>query len=798
MTRLDRLGADLGRVVTTHRWKSVVVGLVLAVLCCLGVTRARFSTDYRIFFSKGDPGLSAFEALEKVFTKTDNVLFVVKANDGRVFAPDALEALQELTDESWKLPFASRVDSLVDYPSASAVGDDIVVGAFVKGPARTLSAVEISKLERAVMAEPILVGSLVARDARTAAVNVTLRLPAKDPREVAEAADAARALALDVRARHPALDVRVSGMALVNEAFMQASIRDMGVMIPLMVVVVLAAMAFMTRSVMGTLASASVLAISGVMTMAFAGWMNYPLTPPAVAAPMIVLTMAVANGVHVVIAVTDSVAAGRSKKDAIALSLASNFDAITYSWLTTMVGFVCLNYSDAPPVTHLANMTAFGGTVAFVYSVTFLPALMALLPVRVSLRYRQRLERTSRRYDWLADLVMRRRGVILALAGAVTVAGGWEASRLETNDQFVRYFSASLPFRRDVEFTMKNLSGIYRLEYRVSSGESSVVADPRYLTRLDELAGWMRTQPEVEHVYALTDIVKRVNQVINDDDPAHYAIPTTSEAAGQALLLYEMGLPAGLELNDRISVDRAATRLSVTVKDLSTRELTAFARRSESWMRGHLPPPMWSEATGPIVIFSQLGDKNAKSMLTADFVSMGLIAVCMIVVLRDLRLGVLSMIPNVIPIVVGYGLWKLFVGQMNIVATVAASMALGVIVDDTIHLFTKYNEERRHGCDDPREAMRRTFAHVGHAAMSTNVVLVLGFGVLTFSSFQMTSYLGWLSLLIVALALVADLLVGPALVVTLHPRARRVARGQAPKSALDSPTELSSLQVGTR
>jgi predicted RND superfamily exporter protein len=363
--------------------------------------------------------------------------------------------------------------------------------------------------------------------------------------------------------------------------------------------------------------------------------------------------------------------------------------------------------------------------------------------------------------------------MVLASALAVTAGGGWLASTLETNDQFVQYFDHSIAFRRDADFTMKNLSGIYRLELQVGAGGASRIADPEYLSKLDELAGWLRAQPEVEHVYSVADVVKRVNRAMNGDAPAAYAIPSTHDAASQALLLYEMGLPQGIDLTDRVSVDRSTARMTVTVKDLSSRQMNDLSARAARWLRDNAPPPMWSEATGPVVIFSQLGDRNARSMVQGDFVSLALISLCMIVVLRSFKLGLLSIVPNVVPIVIGYGLWRIFVGQMNIVASVAASISLGIIVDDTIHFLTKYKATlEEDGTASAEEAMRRTLVHVGPAMIGTSVILVLGFGVLTFSSFQMTSYLGWLSVLIVSVAPLADLVLAPALVSLVSSRPR--------------------------
>ena len=764
----ERIGRGVGEAVARRPFATLLVGFLVFAMTAFGLTKARFSTDYRIFFSKDDPGLNAFEHLESTFTKTDNVLFVVKANEGSVFQPDALSALQELTAAGWKLPYASRVDSLTNFQHPEAKNDDIAVGDLVPKSARDLDAAGLAHVRAAAKSEPLLWGSLISRNEGTAAVNVTLRLPGKEPTEVTETAAAARKLVETVQKQHPNLDIRASGMAFMNDAFMQASMRDLGVMMPLMVLVMLVGMVFVMRSVLATLSVAVIILLSAAMSMAVAGWLKYPLTPPAVAAPMIVLTVAVADGVHIVLAAMEAMRAGCSRAEAMARSLEKNLEAITYTWLTTIVGFVCLNYSEAPPVTHLANMTCFGVTAAFVYSFTVLPALFVLLPVKVKRKasdaaYFADPAAQPTAMERLASFVVRRRLPLLIGTLVAAALAGFQASKLETNDQFVRYFDESIPFRRDVEFTMKNLSGIYRLEFQVGSEGPSGISSPKYLERLDAFGNWLRTQPEVEHVYSVADVVKRVNQVIANDDPAAYRIPDSQAAVSEAFLVYEMGLPQGLDLTDRVNVDKSAARLTVTVKDISSKHMTELSQRAEGWLHANAPKPMWSEASGPVVIFSQLGDRNAKSMIQGDFVSLALISLCMIIVLRSLRLGLLSVLPNVIPIVVGYGLWRVCVGQMNIVASVAGSISLGIIVDDTIHFLTRYKAMVGKGLK-PEEAMTKTLVHTGPAMLGTAAILVLGFGVLTLSSFQMTSYLGWLSVIILFVAPLTDLVLAPALV----------------------------------
>ncbi len=785
MSTYATLGRRLGHITTTHRWKVIFAALAIFVVGVFGVTRARFSTDYRVFFSHDDPGLAKFEELERTFTKTDNVLFVLHApRDAEgAFSIEALSAQQELTAAALTLPFAARVDSLPSSQDVRTTADDVVIAPYVTKPAQELTKADRDELRVRVM-NSLLPGSLVSHDGSTAAVNVTLRLLGREPDEVSKSADAARALAREVNARHPSLDIRPCGMAFVNDAFMQASVGDLAVMMPLMLAVIFLAMALVLRSATSTMAVAVIIGASAALAMACAGWAGYPLTPPAVAAPMIVLTVAVADGVHIALAVAHALARGESKQAAIVSSLGDNLEAVTYTWLTTVVGFLCLNFSDAPPVTHLANMTCVGVTAAYVGSITLLPALLTFARVKPRALAAEGTHAPGRVTQWLTDLVVtRRRSILLATALGTVLCGGL-MSRLEMNDQFVKYFAPQTEFRKNADFTLAHLSGIYRLEYLLGSsvpplrsgqgaGEAGGATDPKYLEASDRFATWLRSEPEVDHVLAFSDMMKTVHAAMRAPGDTS-ALPTSREEAAQELLAYEMNLPAGVDLRDRIDQSRGSTRLTVTVKDLSTREMNAFAQRTSSWLREHAPPAMWTDPTGPVVIFSALSERNARSMIQGDIASLLLITLCMILVLRSLGLGLASVVPNVIPVVAGYGLWRVAVGQMNIVATVAGSIALGIIVDDTIHFLTRYRTLRERGVV-PEEAMRSTLRHVAPAMISTTAILVAGFLVLTRSHFQMTSHLGWLTALIVGIAPLGDLLIAPSLVLATEDLRARLA-----------------------
>ncbi len=754
--KLEQQGARLGQLVLEHPKKIVALSLICASLASVGLKDAAFSADYKIFFSSADPQLASFQKLEAVFTKTDNVVFVVKARSNDVFETGPLTAIQSLTKDAWKLPYATRVDSLTNFQRAYAAEGDLVVEDLVTPPARKLSSAQLLQLKKAAFEEVLLVGALLSKDGATGGVNVTLRLPVDNPRAVTEVTKAARALAQKYASAHPEVEVKVSGMALMNDAFMEASIEDMSLIIPLMYAVMIIAMTLLLRSWLATFSVVLIVLLSSAVSLGVAGWLDYPLTPPSASAPTIVLTLAVADGVHIFVSMREAMRDGLHKRQAIVRALSLNLRPVFLTSLTTMIGFLCLNFAEAPPYWHLANMTSAGIVAALVFSLTLLPALLALGPVSAPKRSGGGASTWSIK---LADFVIARRRPLLMLGLVVTIVFSAMAARLQTNDRFFDYFDDSISFRPDARFMMDNLTGLYSLEYQLGSEKG--VAEPEYQFHLDRFTLWLRSQPEVRHVYSLSDILKRLNQCMHDE--RRYVVPTSRELAAQYLLLYEMSLPFGLALNDRVDIDKASSRVSVTVEDLSSRQMRAFKLRTERWLEEHTPKYMWTEATSPVVIFSYLSDRNTEAMMKGNFVSLILISLCLLFALKSVRLGLLSVLPNVLPIVLGYGLWSLIFGEINIVASVAGTVCLGIIVDDTIHFLSKYQLAREHDGMSSAQAIRHTLSHVGPALVVTTVVLLLGFGVLTLSGFQMNSYLGLLTVMVVSFALAADLLILPPL-----------------------------------
>ncbi len=744
------------------RWLAVLATLAVVVFLASGMRFLGLDTDYRVFFGKENPQLQAFDALQNVYTKNDNLLFVLAPKSGDAFDAETLDAVEYLTQASWQIPYAMRVDSVSNFQHTTADGDDLLVADLVEG-ALEYSPEQLDAARRVALSEPLLFKRLVPQETHVTGVNVTFQLPGNNAHEVPEAVVEARKIADTFREKYPNIPLYLSGMMMMNNAFSEASIMDMQTLVPLMYLGIILVMWVLLRSVSGTITTVFVIVFGTVSAMGLAGWMGIRLTPPSASAPTVIMTLAVADSIHILVSLLTLMRQGMSKQDALVESMRINMSPVFLTSLTTMIGFLSMNFSDAPPFRDLGNITAMGVVAAFVYSVFFLPALMAILPLKV----KQKIGRRGLMMEKLGNFVVENRKRLLWGSAAVALAFAAFIPNNELNDQWVEYFGHRLEFREHSDFAMNHLTGLYDVQFSLDSGETGGISEPEYLAKLDEFAAWFRQHPKVVQVQSFSDTMKRLNKTLHGDDPEWYRIPDSRDLAAQYLLLYELSLPYGLDLNNQIDIAKSSTRFMVILKDMSSNEIKEVAADGEAWLRQNAPKAMQVHAASSSVMFAHIAGRNIKGMLVGTTLALILISFILVIALRSFKYGMLSLIPNLVPAAIGFGIWGLWVGQVNMALSVVTGMTLGIVVDDTVHFLSKYLRARREQHLDAKGAVKYAFSSVGMAMIVTSIILIVGFSVLAFSSFQLNGGMGKLTAIVVAAALLADFLLLPPLLIAV-------------------------------
>lgn len=761
---MHRIEQQFGHSVLRFRWLILVFTLAVVGFCASGLGKLTFTQSYRVFFGPDNPQLLAFDLVEKSYSKNDNLLIVIEPKNGDVFTPQILDVVEQVTQDAWQIPYSRRVDSISNFQYTYSEDDDLIVEDLVSD-ALGLSEDELTAIRKVAIDEPMLRHRLISPGGEATAINVTIQLPGLHPeKEGPEAVEYTRSLVSELRTNHPDLNVYLTGVVMLNNAFTESAMNDLGTLMPLSFVVMLVFLYVVLRSVSAVVSTTLVILFSIMAAMGIGGHLGVELTPVSTSAPQMILTLAIANSVHVLVSVIAGLRQGESRSLALVESLRVNLQPVTLTSLTTILGFLSMNFSEVPPFKDLGNLVAIGVGISFVLSVSFLPALMSFLPIRVTHSSNDQ----GQVMDRVANFVIERRKVLLILMSIGTLGSVALIPANTLSDQFIKYFHESTEFRQNTEAGTRWLAGMYQIDYSIPAADSGGISDPAYMALVDEFAAWLRTQDEVTHVNVYTDTMKRLNKNMHGDNPDYYRLPQSRELAAQYLLLYELSLPYGLDLNDQINVDKSATRVMVSAKRMPSNYYLELDQKVMNWQVEHFPEYMRTAGTGPVMMFSNISKRNIQSLLLGSVLALIVISFLLVLALRSVKVGLLSLIPNLIPAGIGFGLWGLLVGEVNMGLSIVVGMTLGIVVDDTVHFLSKYLRARRekgYGADD---AVRYAFHQVGKALWSTSVVLVAGFGVLAWSDFALNSQMAILTSMIIIAALLADFLLLPALLMKLE------------------------------
>ena len=287
--------------VIKYKW-SVLIGTFVLTLMLGLQGKMNFDGDYHVFFSKSNPELEAFDALQEKYTKDDNVILVLTPSNGDVFTKLNLVAIESLTSEAWNTPYSSRVDAVTNFQHTSAIGDELYVDDLSYNSIDK-SELEIKGIKEIALKEPMLLNRLINTDGSVTAVNITVRLPGEDSaKEVPEVMEYVRNMVNQFKNKYPHFDVHVSGMVPLNTAFFEASMEDMALTAIMMLIAIITTFIF-TRNIQATVSTLLVVLFSIVSAVGFVGLAGIKLTPPSSVFPTMILTLAIADSIHILITI---------------------------------------------------------------------------------------------------------------------------------------------------------------------------------------------------------------------------------------------------------------------------------------------------------------------------------------------------------------------------------------------------------------------------------------------------------------------------------------------------------------
>lgn len=745
-----------------HPWRLLLLTLLVLVASFLGLKGLSSSNDYRSFLDDDYPGMLELAEVEDLFAENKAGLILISTEQGDLFNPKSLLALRDLTDALWQTPRLKRVDSIANFQNTRADEDDLYVEDLI--PLDEPLSPSLIKIAKSVsLSDPALRDLLISADGSVAAISLIFEFNGADALDQSIRDDTAHFvfnLLEDYRAQYPELGFHETG-SFFADYYSDHFLQEINThLLPLMLLLMMVLLALLLRSITDLLAASFVVVGSGIITMGVFGWSNMVLEAVAAMGPIVIMTLAVADSVHVIVGAQAAYGRGMQKTEAIKESLRINFMPIFLTSLTTALGVITFVFTDFPSLRKLGVIIAFGVTVAFVLSVTILPVLLQWLPMRA------RKESNTIWYARLSRFVIRRCRLILPIALIVSLVIASAIRTATVDESFQNLFKPHTEIAQSIALSDEKLAGLLQLDVAVFADQPQALADPAFLQTLEDFRLWVLQRENVTHVATITDTLKRLNRSMNANQESAYKLPDSKELAAQYMLLYEMSLPYGLDLQHQTTMDKSATRMSVSARDVRSARVLKLSDDIRDWFASNAPQYR-------VIVTSVVGLMSEVTMyeLVPNMMRGAVLAILMVSLvlffaLRSWLLGALGMLANIVPIAVGYGIWALSGQLYNFVVISVAGICLGMVVDFAVHFLDKfrvaYDEYK-----DAEAAVRYAYQKTASPIVITAVVLMAGFFVLSFTKTATFTGLGLLTPLIIGLTVIFDLLVMPALIIVI-------------------------------
>jgi hypothetical protein len=695
----------------------------------------------------------------------DNAVIGIGVKEGTVFTNEILSLIEDLTEKAWKTPHSLRVDSLSNYSYVSADGDDLYIEPFIEGSS-AYSLKTLKEKELIIEEEELAYGAIISKDKKTSLINIVFDPPRKDiESEYQESLNYVLGFLEEARKNHPEVDLIISGIVYMEYQSPMLLKAQMPKLMPTAILVILLTLFLLLRSLVAVAGSFLVILISVVSAMGSIGFMSGDIAQPFIMVPILIATLAVADCVHLFTLYFQNLDSSRRSKEAMLESLKLNLQPLFLTSLTTAIGFLSLNLAPVEPLRGIGNGVAVGVFLAFIFTVLLLAPIVSYFNVKQSknINFQKNIARKLSRFSIKN---YKRLLVIVPVISCFLMAF---IPLNNTNDNPLEFYSERYTTSAaDSKWISQRIGGTFPVSYELNS--QGMVSDPEFLREVDKFSEWLASNKEVLHVSSLSKIMKNLNKTFHGKQEEWNVIPTESDLSAQYLFFYEMSLPYGLDLNNSISQNKKSTKLVASLKELGSLEYREFAQRVENYASQNMPKDMVSIGTGTRPIFAFLSNMLITQLTYALGIGIVLITATIILFFRSLRYGMLTSVTNLLPIGVAFGIWAIVSGEISMLVGIGMGTTLGIIVDFTVHFLSKYLHARRQKNLSAEEAVEYAFETVGFALIITSFSLILGFLVLLqaffipIHGFVLFSSIAFLS------ALIIDLLLFPALLITWDKR----------------------------
>ena len=756
--------------------------IVLALLLLPGALRLQINTDYTENFAQDHPHRVALDKINQDFPLHENIVIALDVSKDDLFNQRHLYLVQEITDELEKFNHVVAVQSLTNHHWFETDQASIAITQPLRNP-QAHSAEQWQTLKNEALDDSMLMGKLLSPDARSTLIAATFSLPEPTSTPMQKIYEQANQLVNRLEINYPDVRFHLTGTITGNEAFKNATQQDLLTLIPVSYLLMIALIIGFFSGWLGLLILLSTITLTNLLTLSIKGWLDPMITANDAFAPTLLMTVAVANGIHLLTHFCKRQPS--SSNIAIIQMLQANRSPIIITNMTTTIGMLCLNFTNTPTLASFGNLVAIGVIIAMLLSLTWVPALLSLASQsRSASQPRQTVlfQMLIKSNRAIAHSTQRTRATPLfaSLLMMILLIGG--ITQVSWTDTVTQAFRIDHPFRQANDFINQSISGLFRLEFAIelndkitdeeqrqnSDAATATLLADEHILLIEQFEQWLLMQSEITHVDSIIDALYQLDQLIRPEDNtpdqtdiAPRSLPNTPHALSHYLLVYELASPAGSDLRHLITDDRQALRLTAKINEIDAQQLIALEHRAKQWFNAQAPSSLNLTIASTDLALAHVVHSNIHGFVISTMSALLLIAALLALLFKSVILGVVATLTNLLPLATTFGLWGHWQGNIGLSAAAVGAISLGLVVDDTVHLLFR---TRQHLISSKEadaltlsQALMKAVEEVGPALLITTLIFTVGFSVLIASHYLPTQMFGQLLCCIMIFALTLDL-----------------------------------------
>ncbi len=750
--------------VVQYRWWVIAATLILMALAPLSLHRLYYDNANESYFLDNDPNLIAFDNLLEHFGDTEYLVIGIeaRAGDRDVFHTDTITMIDEITQFLEAHEHVTQVRSLSKYQYTHDDGgllatDDLFeyIDELESDPSQLEAARKIMSGER------LALDTLITPDFQHTRIAARVEhIKNESYHDVALVSDLRNFIdksAYTDRGFH----LRLSGTPFVNERFETITKNDLAILNPAMGLIMMLILLVVFRSLFAMAIPLIVIISTLFFLKSVQAIIGFPNTAvnSALTPTMIILSMGAC--IHVMVEFFQARREGASPKDAAKKSTSDLFYAILFTSLTTAFGFIALSVTELRPVREFAVLAAIGPMIIFLMATTTLPAVLSFIPWLP----RGRKQTQGQAFDrFLSETLTRftyqNRSIIGVVGILVTVFSLYSIQHIKVDSNVINYFKKHSHVTQDLLYFNDHFKGVSNLEVIVDTGEEGGVKNPNLLKRVEALQAWLETFEETGNATSVLDFYKQISQSLHGNNEAYFKLPNSRQMAAQFLLLYENTGPDE-DLSDLKDFNEQYLRISVPMINMDETDTTRLLNKIYRVIDTDFSD-LNIELTGSLTMNNAQNFYTNNGMFQSFGIAILVIGISFLFLFKSLKHGVIALIPSVVPVILTGGLVSYAGIALDLGTMIVGAMTIGIAVDDSIHVMSRYRLMRRRG-DSTHNAIKYALRSSGRAVVLTSVILITGFSVMLAGNFMPFIYLGLFSAVIMSLALLGDLIFMPAL-----------------------------------